>query len=69
VTDRGLRKGDTVARARKLYPRAEKPHFAGAGAVGLIVKLSQAVGDYGLAAKVVNGRVVALVLSDPQGGE
>ena len=29
VTDRGLRKGDTLARARKLYPRAEKPHFAG----------------------------------------
>jgi len=37
--------------------------------VGLIVKLSQAVGDYGLAGEVVNGRVVALVLSDPQGGE
>ena len=69
VTDRGLRKGDTLAKARKLYPRAEKPHFAGPSAVGLIVKLSQAVGDYGLAAKVVSGRVVALVLSDPQGGE
>ena len=52
-----------------LYPRAVKPHFAGAGAVGLIVKLSQAVGDYGLAAKVVSGRLAALVLSDPQGGE
>lgn len=69
VTDRGLRKGDTLAKARRLYPRAENPHFAGPGAVGLIVKLSQAVGDYGLAAKVVGGRVAALVLSDPQGGE
>lgn len=69
VTDRGLRKGDTLAKARMLYPRAVKPHFAGAGAVGLIVKLSQAVGDYGLAAKVVSGRLAALVLSDPQGGE
>jgi hypothetical protein len=69
VTDRGLRKGDTVSRARKLYPRALKPHFAGENAVGLIVKASQAVGDYGLAARVAGGKVVALVISDPQGGE
>jgi hypothetical protein len=69
VTDRGLRQGDTVAKARRLYPRAERPHFAGRNAVGLIVKLSQAVGDYGLAALVNRGRVTALVISDPQGGE
>jgi hypothetical protein len=69
VTDRGLRQGDPVAKARKLYPRALKPHFAGSGAIGLVVKLSQALGDYGLAATVVNGRVAALVISDPQGGE
>jgi hypothetical protein len=69
VTDRGLRQGDTVAKARRLYPRAERPHFAGPNAIGLIVKLSQAVGDYGLAAVVNRGRVTALAISDPQGGE
>ena len=69
VTDRGLRQGDTVAKARRLYPRAERPHFAGPKAVGLTVKLSQAVGDYGLAAVVNRGKLTALVISDPQGGE
>ena len=69
VTDRGLRQGDTVVKARRLYPGAERPHFAGPQAVGLVVKLSQAVGDYGLAASVDHGKVTALVISDPQGGE
>jgi hypothetical protein len=71
VTDRGLRQGDTVEKARKLYPvgSKRKPYFAGTHALGLIVRLSQAIGDYGLAAKVANGRVTALVISDPQGGE
>jgi hypothetical protein len=71
VTDHGLRRGDTVAKAKKLYPVGSKlrPHFVGAHALGLVVRLSQAVGDYGLAAKVVNGRVTALLISDPQGGE
>jgi hypothetical protein len=69
VTDRGLRKGDTVAKARRLYPSVARPHFAGPHAVGLIVKLSQAVGDYGLAVIVDRGKVTALVISDPQGGE
>jgi hypothetical protein len=71
VTERGLRQGDTVAKARRLYPAAagKQPSFAGPHAVGLIVKLSQAVGDYGLAATVDHGRVTALVISDPQGGE
>jgi hypothetical protein len=69
VTDRGLRQGDPVAKARRLYPRAERPHFAGSHAIGLIVEPSQAVGDYGLAAVVDRGKVTALVISDPQGGE
>ena len=71
VTDRGLRQGDTVAKARELYPVGSKrrPYFAGAHALGLIVRLSQAIGDYGLAAKIANGRVTTLVISDPQGGE
>jgi hypothetical protein len=69
VTDRGLRQGDPVAKARRLYPRAKRPHFAGSHAIGLIVKLSQAVGDYGLAAVIDRGKVTALVISDPQGGE
>jgi hypothetical protein len=69
MTDRGLRQGDGVAKARRLYPRAERPHFAGPHALGLVVKLSQAVGDYGLAAVVDHGKVTALVISDPQGGE
>ena len=71
VTDRGLRQGDTVARAHSLYPAARKarPSFARPGSVGLIVRFSPAIGDYGLAAEVANGRVTALVLSDPQGGE
>ena len=71
VTDRGLRKGDTLAKARRLYPDARKgrPSFAGKHGVGLIVKLSQAIGDYGLAAVAVNGRLTTLVISDPQGGE
>ena len=71
VTDRGLRQGDTVARAKALYPAARKarPSFARPGSVGLVVRLSPAIGDYGLAAEVADGRVTALVLSDPQGGE
>jgi hypothetical protein len=71
VTDRGLRKGDTVAKARRLYPVGSKlkAHFGGPHSIGLIVRLSQAVGDYGLAAKVLDGRVTALLISDPQGGE
>jgi hypothetical protein len=71
VTDRGLRQGDTVARARRLYPDAGKrrPSFAGPHAVGLIVRLSEAIGDYGLAAIVDQGRLKTLVISDPQGGE
>jgi hypothetical protein len=71
VTDRGLRQGDTVAKAKRLYPDARKkaPSFAGPHGVGLIVKLSQAIGDYGLAGVVDHGRLQTLVISDPQGGE
>jgi hypothetical protein len=71
ATNRGLRQGDTVAKAKRLYPDAAKarPSFAGPHAIGLIVKLSQAIGDYGLAAVVDHGRLKTLVISDPQGGE
>jgi hypothetical protein len=34
-----------------------------------MIKLSPAIGDYGLAAVAVNGRLTKLVISDPQGGE
>jgi hypothetical protein len=71
VTERGLRQGDTLAKARRLYPdaRKERPSFAGEHGVGLVIKLSQAIGDYGLAAVAINGRLTKLVISDPQGGE
>ena len=50
-TDRGLRQGDTVTRARSLYPKARTIRRTfGSTALGLVVKFSQAIGDYGLAA-------------------
>jgi hypothetical protein len=67
VTDRGLRRGDTVARAKALYPVAtKKTPFL--GTVDLIVRTSPVVGDYGLSAEVRNGRVTALILVNPQDG-
>ena len=69
-TDRGLRQGDTVARARSLYPKARTVRRTfGPTALGLAVRFSQAIGDYGLAARTLSGRVTTLVLLDPQGGE
>ena len=69
-TDHGLRQGDTVARARSLYPKARTVRrMFGPTALGLAVRFSQAIGDYGLAARTQNGKVTTLVLIDPQGGE
>lgn len=68
VTDRGLRKGDSVAKAKRLYPPARKAR-AGASTISLVVRFSQAIGEYGLTAKVSHGRVVTLYIDDPQGGE
>ena len=69
-TERGLWQGDTLARARTLYPKARTVRRAfGPTALGLAVRFSQAIGDYGLAARTQNGRVTTLVLLDPQGGE
>lgn len=70
VTDRGLRQGDTVARAKKLYPDARKAgRSLGVTGLGLIVKTFPAIGDYGLAVKVKDGRVTVLDIFYPQGGE
>lgn len=68
VTDRGLRKGDPVAKAKALYPSARKAK-AGAANIDLVVRFSQAIGPYGLTGRVSNGRVTALDILDPQGGE
>ena len=68
VTDRGLRKGDTLARAKQLYPSARKAK-PGASTIDLVVRFSQAIGQYGLTARVHEGRVTTLEILDPQGGE
>lgn len=68
ITDRGLRKGDSVAKAKALYPAARKAK-PGARNLDLVVRFSQAVGPYGLTARARGGRVVALDIYDPQGGE
>lgn len=70
ATDRGLRRGDTVSRARSLYPGAKRVDRAfGVPALGLVIKSSEAIGDYGLAAALRGGRLTTLLLLDPQGGE
>ena len=69
VTDRGLRQGDPVSRAKQLYADARKPGSSTASSIGLIVKTSPAIGDYGLSAVVAHGRLTALLIEDPQGGE
>ena len=69
-TDRGLRQGGTVSRARSLYPKARTVRRTfGPTALGLAVRFSPAIGDYGLAARTLDGKVTTLVLLDPQGGE
>jgi hypothetical protein len=68
VTDRGLKQGDTLTRALKLYPKARKGLVDSYG-YGLIVVLSQAVGSYGLGVDVKNGHVTTLVVLFPQGGD
>jgi hypothetical protein len=69
TADRRLRRGDTLARMRDLYPRSSKAKVLGLPAYWLARKFSQAIGDYGLAVQVVNGRTGDLVILDPQGGE
>jgi|EndMetStandDraft_3_1072993.scaffolds.fasta_scaffold288294_2 hypothetical protein len=68
ITDRGLRQGDTVAKAKTLYPPARKAK-PGAAKLNLVVRFSQAIGEYGLTARVKNGHVTVLDIVDPQGGE
>lgn len=68
VTDRGLRRGDSVVRAKQLYPAARKAK-PGASTINLVVRFSQAIGEYGLRARVSHGRVTTLDIDDPQGGE
>lgn len=68
VTDRGLRQGDSVLRAKQLYPAARKAK-PGAKNIDLVVRLSPAIGPYGLTGRVKNGRVTTLDIIDPQGGE
>ena len=69
ITDRGLRQGDTVSRAKQLYADARKSGSNTASSIGLIVETSPAIGDYGLSAVVSHGHVTALMIEDPQGGE
>lgn len=67
VTDRGLRRGDTVSRAKLLYPRARAG--GGISSIWLVVRTSALIGDYGLSVRVRDGRVTTLDLYSPQGGE
>jgi hypothetical protein len=74
-TGRGLARGDSASRARTLYPRsaplvhpfpfADPRHHA----LGLLVRTSPAIGDYGLAVEIRQGRARTLLLLNPQGGE
>jgi hypothetical protein len=72
-TAKGLRVGDSVARLRRLYPRAtfRRDRFYGAG-WWLVTRVSR-VGTTsrypGLQARVRSGRVSALVLQYPAGGD
>lgn len=66
VTDRGLRRGDTLARAKALYPRWRS---GGKTSIWLIARNSPAIGVYGLSARIREGRLVTLDLYNPQGGE
>jgi hypothetical protein len=68
VTERGLRQGDSVVKAKRLYPAARKA-APGASRLSLVVRFSQATGEYGLTARVSHGRVTTLYVEDPQGGE
>src|SRR4051795_6930223 len=45
VTDRGLHQGDTLAKAKRLYPSARKAK-PGAKNIDLVVRFSQAIGPY-----------------------
>ena len=67
VTDRGLHRGDTIAKARQLYPKAKKTSFV--AGLGLVVKFSPAIGDYGMGVRTKEGHVTDLVVFNPQGGE
>ncbi len=68
VTDRGLRRGDAVSRLKSLYPRARDGGNA-RSSMWLVRKTSPAIGDYGLSVRVRDGRVTALDLLRPLGGE
>ena len=70
ITDRGLRQGDSLARAKQLYPSARKRATKGSsGNVPLVVRFSQAIGEYGLTGDYKNGKMTTLHIDDPQGGE
>ena len=69
VTDRGLKQGDLLSRAKHLYPDTGKKGSVTKTTVWLIRKFSPAIADYGLYAGLRNGRVSVLYIEDPQGGE
>ena len=69
VTDRGLRRGDPVSKAKSLYPDTRKVGSVTKTTVWLIRKFSQAIADYGLFAGIKDGKLTALYIEDPQGGE
>jgi hypothetical protein len=67
-TGKGLRKGDSVARLRRLYPHASyRRHIAPWTGYWLVTRRACELGGYepfpGLLARVRNGRVAALVAS------
>jgi len=66
LTASGLRIGDSVADARRLYPHAERH----GSSLWLVARFTQATGRYaGLAARLAGGRVAALVVTYEAGGE
>lgn len=69
TADRGLRRGDTLARLRRLFPHASPASTLGRGALWLVRASSPAIGDYGLAVVIRSGRTADLLVLDPQGGE
>jgi hypothetical protein len=65
-TSNGLRMGDTLARLKQLYPKAERH----GSSQWLVIRFTQATGRYpGLAAKLVGGRITAFEVLYQAGGE
>ena len=65
-TGKGLRPGDTLARLRRLYPRAERH----GSSWWLVIRFTQATGRYpGLQASVAGGTVASFLIIYGAGGD